>query len=80
VSTSKVREVSRRLETLSRNAEGISSKFSAHLALHAAAVLEGDREQMSEHRRSLHVILDRLLDNGEQIQKCNDELAELLRL
>jgi hypothetical protein len=72
-------EISRQLEHLARVAQTLQGKYAAHMALHQAAVLEEDKEQMSEHRRSLHVLLDRLLDNGEAVQRLSDELASACR-
>jgi hypothetical protein len=80
MSEKRILEIGRELEALTRTAETISKKYVAHFALHAAAVLEGDKEVISEHRRSLHVLLDRLLDNGEQVQARVDEITVLSRI
>lgn len=67
------------LTRLGRNAESLHGKYSAHFQLHVSAGLDKDKERLSEHRRSLHVILDQILDNQEAIQRCQDQLAEYSR-
>jgi hypothetical protein len=76
----RILEISRELEDLSRTAIGIQSKFSAHMSLHSAAVIEHDKDQMLEHRKAAHVLLDRLFDNGQQVQRLADEMVQLTRL
>jgi hypothetical protein len=76
----RVEAVSHKLEQLARIAMSIQSRYGAHFALHSAAVLDKDRDAVLEHRQALHSILDRLLDNGEAIQRATDELIELSRM
>lgn len=75
----RIQAIGRELEVRARTAQTIQNKYAAHFGLHTAAVLEKDSDQILEHRQALHVLLDRLLDNGESIQRLTDELTELSR-
>lgn len=76
---SRILELSKELDTTARGATAISQKYAAHLTLHTAAVMEGDKEQMLEHRQAAHVLLDRLFDNGERVQELTNELRRLMQ-
>lgn len=79
MSSVRVAQLTAQLDELTRTAQSINNRYAAHLSLHASAVLERDKDLVLEHRKSLHVLLDRILDNGEQVQKVTDELTHLLR-
>lgn len=70
-------EVVQELERLAKVAQGIQQRYIGHFALHTAACLKGDREEMQQRRDELHTILDSLLDNGESVQRLEDELAKV---
>jgi hypothetical protein len=75
----RVQEVVKELELAARQAQAIQTKYGAHFQLHTAACLDKDEQLQFEHRQSLHVLLDELLDNGERIQKLNDEMQQLAK-
>jgi len=65
------------LQRLSNVALELQDRNQAHFALHRAACLAADAEEILERRQALHVTLDRLLDNGEAIQRLTAELETL---
>jgi rRNA pseudouridine-1189 N-methylase Emg1 (Nep1/Mra1 family) len=67
------------LERLARVASEIEQRYIAHFALHRAACLHRDPEEMRLRRDQLHTILDTLLDNGESVQKLTDKLTVFSR-
>jgi hypothetical protein len=62
------------LQRLARVANSISSRYAAHIALHRAACLNGNAEEMTQRRDELHTLLDSILDNSEEIQRLHDEV------
>jgi hypothetical protein len=72
-------EVARELRRLARVAEGLQARYRAHFALHGAAVLTGDPQEIQRHRDDLHTVLDAMLDNNEAVQRYADEAEALPR-
>lgn len=79
MSQERIHAITKELEERARQAYIIQTKYGAHFQLHSAACLDRDEGLILEYRQSLHLLLDRLLDNGERIQKLNDELTQLAR-
>lgn len=77
LTSKRIHQIGCELVTRARIAESIQAKYLAHLGLHSAAVLDSDKDQIMEHRQALHVLLDRLLDNGEAVQRLLDEQREI---
>ena len=67
------------LTNLARVAVVIQKRYGAHFELHAAAVLNRDTQEMVQRRDELHTILDALLDNGESVQRLQDELSQVTK-
>lgn len=65
------------LHRLARVAMGIQARFSAYIALHQAACLNEDRQEIQERRDQIHDVVDMLLDNGEAIQRLSAEVETL---
>lgn len=81
MSDKRIKEITRELEKLTLTAQSVQGRFAAHMGLHSAAVLDGDdKEQLLEHRKAAHVLLDRLFDNGERMQRLSEELSDLVRI
>lgn len=65
------------LQRLGRVAAGIQERYSAYFALHRAACMNDDPQEIQERRGQLHDTLDSLLDNGEAIHKLSTEVEQL---
>jgi len=62
------------LTRLGRVATSIQQRYGAYLALHRAACINQDNQEMQQRREEIHGVVDALLDNGEAIQRLTDEM------
>lgn len=70
-------DIAAELQRLARVAVGIQARYGAYMALHGAACLNGDRQEIQQRRDEVHGVLDALLDNGEAIQRLTNEVDTL---
>lgn len=56
------------LQRLATLANELDARYAGQLAMHRAACIAADKDELLERRQALHVTLDRLLDNGEALQ------------
>lgn len=54
----------KRLGEQVKNLSILKNRYEAHLSLHCAAVLAGDKKAESDERMQLHAILDLILDES----------------
>lgn len=65
------------LVRLGRLALSIDERLRAYLALHIAACMNWDEQEMQTRRDEVHAVIDSLLDNAESIHRLTAELERL---
>jgi hypothetical protein len=65
------------LNALVSQGEGLHQRYQAHLLLHDAAAISGNRDEIEQRRDECHTVLDAFLDNAESVRRVGREIERL---